>query len=185
MAPGKQCCDRSVFARTLEVMLQNLVKSMEGLNSLVTEHAEEMGLDSLGVFDEQPEGVPVLRFPLNGQMRIQWDEVDAQLAAIGKITGMYTVPRNLLMGIRGKDGDILIRLIDVQQRRLQGVLEYFKDTPVIPHWFKEGARLQFRGSGPVTEVVSIDSATSSWVGDADGDRACYPLNEVAEHWKPA
>jgi hypothetical protein len=184
MATGKQCCDRSVFARTLEVMLQNLVKSMEGLNSMVTEHAEEMGLDSLGVFDEQPKDVPVLRFPLNSQMRIEWDEVDTQLAGIGKITGMYTVPRNLLMGIRGKDGDILIRLIDVQQRRLHGVLQYFQDTPIIPSWFKVGARACFHGSGPVAEVVSIDSTNSSWTASEDGDERIYPLNEVAEHWDP-
>lgn len=183
--PAKRCCDRSVFARTLETMLQMLVKSMEGLNSLVTEHAEEMGLDSLGVFKAQPEGVPILRFPLDGQMRIKWDEVDHQLATLGKITGLYTVPRDLLIGIRGRDGDILVRLIDIQQQRLHGVLQYFKDTPIIPPWFKVGAELRFRGVGPVCEVVSIDSANESWVASDQGDQGVYPLNEIAEHWSPA
>jgi hypothetical protein len=144
-----------------------------------------MGLDSLGVFDARPEGVPVLAFPLNGQMRIKWDEVDTQLATIGKITGLYTVPRDLLMGIRGRDGDILVRLIDVQQQRLHGVLQYFKDTPIIPPWFKVGAKLRFRGVGSVYEVVSIDPLAKSWVGSDQGDQAIYPLDEVAEHWSPA
>lgn len=183
---SKRCCDRSIFARTLEVMLQNLAKSMEGLNSMVAGHAEEMGLDSLGVLAKRPEGVEVLRFPLNDQMRIKWDEVDHQLATIGKITGLYTVPSELLMGIRGKDGDILIRLIDVQQRRLHGVLQYFEDTPIIPPWFEVGAKLQFRGyPDPVYEVVSIDTANKSWVALCHGDQSSFPLDEVAEHWSLA
>jgi len=161
--------------------------NMRGLASLASQHAEEMGLESLGVFDEPPEGALPLDFPLdfNDKLRIKWDEVDTQIATIGKPTGLYAVPCSAYLGIRGEDGDILVRLIDIQQHRLKGVLEYFRDTPIIPDWFKVGAKLQFRGSGPVAEVLSIDTANTSWVASEDGDQRMYPLNEVAEHWKPA
>lgn len=130
MARG-ECCDRQVFGNFLEAFLGMLAHSMKGLNSLVSQHAEEMGLESLGVFEERPDPkvAPVLRFPQDHNLRIKWDEVDAQLAKIGKPTGLYTVPRQLIMGIRGDKGDITIRLIDIQQRRLDGVLQYFKDNP--------------------------------------------------------
>jgi hypothetical protein len=176
----KHCCDRSVFARTLETMLQNLAK----INSLVTQHAEEMGLESLGVLDKRPEGVPVLRFPFDSQLKIKWNEVDAQLATIGRITGLYTVPHEMLMGIRGKDADILVRLVDIQQRRLHGVLQYFKDTPIIPPWFKVGAKVRLHDCGPVYEVVSIDPIEKSWVASEYGTLGKFPLDEVAEHWSP-
>jgi hypothetical protein len=163
-------------------MLQIPTKSMEGLNSLVTEHAEEMGLDSLGVLDKRPKGATVLRFPLDTQLRIKWDEVDAQLATIGKITGLYTVPREMVMGIRGKDVDILVRLIDIQQHRLHGVLEYLRDNLIIPPWFKVGAKVRLHNCGSVYEVVSIDPIEKSWVASEYGNLGKVPLDEVAEHW---
>jgi hypothetical protein len=185
--PTKQCCDRSVIERTLEALLHMLSHNMKGLNSLATQHAEEMGLDSLGVFEEPPEGARPLSFPIdfNNKLRIKWDEVDAQLATIGRPTGLYAVPKSMYLGIRGENGDVLVRLIDIQQRRLDGVLEYLKDHPVIPPWFEVGAKLLFRGSGPVTTVVSIDPVQRSWIGEAQDDQAMYPLNEVATQWGPA
>ena len=131
MATG-ECCDRKVFGDTLEALIGMMSRSMEGLNSLVRQHAEEMGLESLGVFEERPDPkiAPVLRFPQDQNLRIKWDEVDAQIRSIGKPTGLYTVPRQLLMGIRGSNGDITIRLVDVQLRRLEGVLQFMRDNPV-------------------------------------------------------
>jgi len=111
-------------AAVLRTMLGNIVRSMEGLNQLTQDKAKEMGLDPLGKLDKQPEDATVLRFPLDNKLRIKWDEVDAQLGTIGKPTALFTVPKQLLMGIRGQDGDIMVRLIDVQQRRLDGVLEF-------------------------------------------------------------
>lgn len=118
------------FPKVLETMLGNLVRSMEGLNQLAEDKAKEMGLSPLGKLEAQPDGAQVLKFPLDfdNQLRIKWDEVDAQLASIGKPTGLYTVPKQLLMGIQGDQGDIMVRLLDVQQRRLDGVLEYLKET---------------------------------------------------------
>lgn len=101
---------------------------MEGLNSLVRQHAEEMGVESLGVLDEVPEGAVVLKFPQDHNLRIKWDEVDAQLATIGIPKGLYTVPKSWFLGIRGDKGDILVRIVDIQQRRLHGVMQYFVDT---------------------------------------------------------
>lgn len=130
MATG-ECCDRKGMGSFLDAFLGMMSRSMKGLNSLVGQHAEEMGLNSLGVFDECPEGAPVLRFPQDPQdrLRIKWGEVDAQLAKIGKPTGLFTVPSEMLMGIRGENGDIGIRLIDVQMHRLDGVLQYLKENP--------------------------------------------------------
>jgi hypothetical protein len=107
-------------------MLGNLVRSMEGLDRFTENEAAKLGLEALGKLDAQPEGAKVLKFPIDfdNKLRVKWDEVDAQLDAIGKPTGMYTIPKQLLMGIRGDKGDVLIRLLDVGLRRLDGVLQY-------------------------------------------------------------
>ena len=181
----KPCCDRSVIERTLESLLHMLARSSQGLIALASQHAEEMGLDSLGAFEEPPEEASVLKFTLDGRLSIKWDEVDAQLATIGKPTGLYAVPRSLSLGLRGDKGDLLIRLADIQRRRLHGVLEYLKDHPIIPPWFEVGAKLLFHKIGPVTTVISIDPVHRSWVGETNGDQGSFPLNEVASHWGPA
>jgi len=114
-------------APVLRTMLGNLVRSMEGVNQLAEDKwAPELGLAFLGKLDKQPPGSKGLSFPLDfdDKLRIKWDEVHAQLDAIGKPTALFTVPRQLLLGIRGSDGDIVVRLLDIQQHRLDGVLEY-------------------------------------------------------------
>lgn len=129
MVPGDQCCDRKVFGQFLEAFLGNMSRNMEGLSSLARQHAEEMGVKSLGVLDKIPEGAKILAFSQDHNLRIKWHEVDAQLAKIGKPTGFYTVPLAGVLGVRGDKGDVVIRLIDVQQRRLHGVMQYLLDNP--------------------------------------------------------
>lgn len=55
---------------------------------------------------------------------------------------------------------------------------------IIPFWFKVGCSVWFHGVGGETKVLSIDKDDSSWVGSDHGDKAKYPLDEVAEHWAP-
>jgi len=54
----------------------------------------------------------------------------------------------------------------------------------IPEWFKVGAKLRFRGCGPMYEVMSIDLEEGSWVASEYGDLQRYTLDEVPEHWGP-
>lgn len=48
--------------------------------------------------------------------------------------------------------------------------------------FKVGTIVWFRGFGNETEVISIDLAHGTWIGqDCDG-QVLYDLDEVEKHW---
>jgi len=123
--------ERAAFVPFLENFLAIIAHNAKGLVSLASQHAEEMGLKSLGVLDEWPgpEKAPVLKFHTGKHLRIDWDRVCQDLLAIGKPVGLYAVPRAMLLGIRGEKGDITVRLVDIQQHRLDGVLQCLKDNP--------------------------------------------------------
>lgn len=110
----------------LTVLLDSMHRSMKGLGIVARENAESLGLEYLGSH-VRPEGTPVLRFPLDDKLHIRWAEVDAQLASVGLPTALYTIPSEMLFGIRGEKGDICVRLVDVQQHRLDGVLDWIKE----------------------------------------------------------
>lgn len=123
---AKTCCDRQAMGQVLETMLTIMSKSMQGVAVVAREHAKEMGLEFLGDL-ERPEACPVLKFHQDGQLRIEWNKVDEQLATIGKPTALYTMSKQMLLGLRGDKGDIAVRLVDIQQRRLDGVVQWMKE----------------------------------------------------------
>jgi hypothetical protein len=123
--------ERAAFVPFLEAFLGMIARNCRGMISLASEHAEEMGLKSLGVFETWagPEKAPVLKFQMGKHLGIDWNKVCQDLLAIGKPTGLYAIPSAMLFGIRGEKGDITVRLADIQQRRLDGVLQCLKDNP--------------------------------------------------------
>ena len=120
------CCDRQAMGQVLGTMLTIMSKSMQGVGIIAREHATDMGLEFLGDL-ERPEACPVLKFHQDAQLHIAWDKVDEQLATIGKPTALYTMSKQWLLGLRGDKGDIAVRLVDIQQRRLDGVVQWMKE----------------------------------------------------------
>jgi hypothetical protein len=123
--------EREAFEQVLDALLDMFAHTKCGLKSLVTQHASEIGLEPLGVQDawEGPAKAPTLEFTPRGEARIPWNEVARKLLTIGQPTGLYLIPCERLLGIRGKKGDITVRISDIGQRRLEGVLQYLKDNP--------------------------------------------------------
>lgn len=131
MTNTTELSERETFVPFLEALLGMMARSAKGLISLASQHAEEMGLKSLGVFETWAgsEKAPVLKFHPGKHLGIDWDRVCKDLLTIGKPTGLYAIPSAMLLGIRGEKGEITVRLADIQQRRLDGVLQCLKDNP--------------------------------------------------------
>lgn len=114
---------REVIERTLGAAMGRIVSNFQALPAFAEKHAGELGLDFLGNMEERPDA-PVLRFPTDRLMKVQWDQVQQQLVeAIGKPTSLFAVVRQGLVGIRGTKGDIMLRCLDITIYRHYGTFQ--------------------------------------------------------------
>ena len=112
---------RKPIERMLAAALGNVVGNFQALPAFAEKHAGELGLDFLGNLEERPKA-PSLRFPMVGSS--QFAPILQQLSeAIGTPTALFSVVRQGLMGIRGTDGDIMLRMIDIVRYRHLGVFQ--------------------------------------------------------------
>lgn len=121
------CCDRQTMGNVLTTLLGNYCASLSVFSRQAAAEAEKLGVPFRGELETSPDHAKMLRFDYDKQLRVKWSAVDAQLDAIGPVTALYSVPREWVLGIEGEKGDVLIRLIDMKQHRLDGVLTYLHE----------------------------------------------------------
>jgi hypothetical protein len=114
---------KQAFVSSLEIF-HGLMASVGDIGPLVKEHAHTMGLESLGILALCPDEARVLKFRTG---RIQWKEVCEVLLGIGVPTHIYVVESHRALGFRGGKGDVLVRISDIQRRRLEGVVQCLKE----------------------------------------------------------
>lgn len=119
---------RQLYAKFLDDLSSMMARTPEGLRSLVTHHAEELGLESLGEVEEWSPDSDVFTSSLGGN--VDWDVAAAKFARIGKPMGLFITPSHRRFGVRGEKGDATFRIFDIQQRRLQSLQHYFDKTDV-------------------------------------------------------
>jgi hypothetical protein len=117
-----------LYAEFFDNLSDMVGQTREGLRSLVTEHAEEMGMESLGEFDEWSPDTDVFPSSLNAE--IDWGVVSAKVAKMGEPTGLFIVTSHRRLGVRGTKGDITFSMYDLQMRRLRSLQGLFEGTGV-------------------------------------------------------
>jgi hypothetical protein len=116
--------DRTVFKNALQCFLGIAAHNAQQLPALAKKHAGELGLAYDGEFEEQTD-YPSIQFLRTQEdfNRVDWDHVRDQLASLGTIRSLFAVPKQMLLGIRGSDGDIYLRMTDIQIYRHYGVFQ--------------------------------------------------------------
>lgn len=118
-----------VYTKFLDDLSDMMARTPEGLKSLVTEHAGEMGMEALGELKKWDPDTDVFPQGVN-KNSLDWDVAAARFARIGEPKGLYIVVTHRRFGIRGDKGDATFTLYDLQQRRLRSLQRYFDGTGV-------------------------------------------------------
>jgi hypothetical protein len=109
------------------MLLKYAVRQGRGLISFAEESSKKLGLKPLSVLETRPPSCQAIIFHQDEKLKIQWNKVDEQLNRIGALTGIAACPKELLLVLIGSEGSTALRLIDIQQRRHEGILQYYKE----------------------------------------------------------
>jgi len=117
--------EREVVGRGLKAMLDIAAKNAKGLPIFAKQKAEELGVEFLGGLDERPDGATMLQFyhPVERLYEEHGKDWEKALDSLGQLVGFFAVPRELLFGIRGEHGDVLLKMSDIARYKHLQVFE--------------------------------------------------------------
>ena len=106
------------------LFLEHYGRNMAALSRHAAKEAEKLGVPFKGELDAIPDRAKMLVFGYGLPERAR---LGAAIDAIGTLTGLYSVPSQMVVGLEGEHSDVLVRLVDVMQYRLDKVLSYIAE----------------------------------------------------------
>jgi len=115
--------DRRAIEAALGAMLEIAAHNAKSLPGFARAAGTELGLEYFGELEDS--GAPILKF-YRTDLGLPEKPSAQELPMIGKVLGFFTIPKQLLLGIRGERGDVLMKMSDIQVYRFESVKDYIR-----------------------------------------------------------
>jgi hypothetical protein len=124
--------DRRAIEAGLNASLGIAAHNAKNLPEFARKQALELGLTYFGELSDSSAPILVFYRTDLGEHYMASRELRGPsawkvLPTIGRVKGFFAIPRQLLLGIRGEHGDVLMRVTDIQVYRFEAVADFIRD----------------------------------------------------------